>query len=398
MALDGILKYAKILLLMVFTSISLTSCIFEDFDNENESPDNTGTTMVFRLNTVNSGTTRVDVEEVERIHTLRIVITDADDNLEINNYYPDVSDRDFYSDLENLFIITNVKPGNKYVYFFANEEAVTDINWKYKGLDEITALHGLLEWATGMPAHFGENINSVNFSLKPENINKFGLPYSSVYEIYIEGRNRNEHKFYLVPVATKFRINLYNYRSQVVTLNELSISSLADKTFLMGSVGKTDQQKSLPGQSEKRYWVDWLHDISEISWNYGEPVWNEWFNNQYGWISNYELPDETNHISQPCYYDDPTIRINSESYTYPKVLGPYYFHESKADSYSIKCSVVNYSNTITRELNIEGLKYLFRNTFVDLDIIFSESQPDNISIKYTVCPWYTKDPVDITFD
>ena len=392
------------MLSMALMVIGFSSCGHKSVSMNDEPEEYNNTTFVLKLNTVNRYSTRTDVEDQEKIKTLRIVITDATDKtdkVEINQYFSDVSGRDFYTDSENEYIIQGVTPGKKNVYIFANEESVTDISWTYTGDWGVKDLHDLLEGANNNPDNFGDHINSVTFFLNQNNIYINGLPYSSNYKnIDVIKGKRNEYTFYLVPVATKFRLNFYNYRNQAVTLSNLNFSSIANKNYLIAHIGELDYNKSLPGESEKKYWIDWLHEISNESWNYGDQIWNEWFNSRYGWITEYSLPEYTPH--NPIDLMDGT-NINVPKNTNPQTPDPIitrYFPESQYNTNN---------NVYKLEMQIDGAPvsstsfpfpdlHLFRNTFVDLDIIFSQKENADIIIKYTVCPWYPSEEVNIRFD
>lgn len=406
-----------ILLLMMATGIS--SCINEKYDiEESELIDPEKALLVLRVNTV-TRSTRADVADVEKINSLRIVLYDkSTETVEINQLFPDVRNLDFYSgwssEYEAMFIIPDVSPGEKEIFIFANEESVRNLSADVGG-GTFPSLSNFFSWATVGSKGFSGYVKTVKFSLNQDFINQYGLPYSSSYEITLGAGKRHEERFYLVPVATKFRFNFYNYQNQQVTLNSVSFSSVADNEFLMAHVEGEDIYKSLPNKSEKLYWIDWLHEISEISWNYGEPVWNEWFNGEYGWISDYNIPKNTNipnntgHTKKEIEPYLPIPPISADNVK-PVVIGPYYYNESKniisqeSQNYNIEIEFHTQQQVYVSDpdnpnnkywtyyprfrKDIEDLHSLFRNTFVDIDIIMSAY--GNISIDYTVCPWNPK--------
>lgn len=409
----------SLILPVLFIFTGMTSCVNDKFEEEPGLGNIQGKgSMQINIAAVSRYASIDEVPEIERIRSLRIVVTNNYDEVEKNLYFPDVSERDFYTGKKDFIIIDDLTPGNKNVYLFANEEGVNNIDWgnPWYGID---TLHDLLEGANKERDAFGTHMNKVNFSLNQGEINRFGIPYSAVYsQITVTEKESNEYNFYLVPVVAKIRLNIYNYRNEDVTLNSASISSIADRTFLMAHVGNEDLNKTLPNQSEPLYWIDWLHEVSELSWNYDTPVWNDWFNNQYGWITDYSLPDNVNFNN--IYFKESQISNNAIITKEPDYTVIEYLTESKNSNNSQKYKIEfiipvkemvwnpwfpslpnlggSWEETIIEKTfseTIEGLNYLFRNTFLDIDVELSEN--GYISVEYTVCPWSNKSTT-ITFD
>lgn len=385
----GKVLYSQFLILLAAATLQLFLCTcsegLEGPGIKVEEP--TGSAdLLFRISPVTFYSSLEEVEQQEKIRTMRFVIVDKQSgNIEINQYYSGLGDRDFYtgrSEIDDKFLFTDLSLGEKYVFIFANEESVQDVNsWVYgqsMHFDNISIFFSRAEIGTpGFPGY----VNSVYFTLTQQNVMNHGLPYSAFYEIEVK-EGKNEALCYLVPVATKFRINLYNYRQESVTLNYIGLSSISQQNYMMGHVGTTDYMKSLPGSNEKLYWIDWLREISELSWNYNEPVWNDQFNNQYGWISDFELPNYSNYEFKTSKTNLSPINVGSPGVS----MGPYYLSESKANNFVLS---INYpyglfsSKTISQV--IENFHTFFRNSFLDIDIEMSKN--GEIEVDYTVCPW-----------
>lgn len=362
----------------------------------------------FNINTVALYASKSDVDEKEIIRTLRFIIVDQSSNkIERNSYFSGLSEMDFYSgqsEISDKFMFSGLTPGKKHIFIFANEKSVRGITTTIYGINiSFDYLTEFFNNSTIGNPDFKDIVNSVYFSPSQEYINQDGLPYSSYYECEIE-KGVKEITCFLVPVSTKFRVKIFNYRGETVTLNDLQLSSIADNNYLMAHVGDSDYQKSLPGSTDKLYWIDWLRKVSELSWNYDEPAWNDQFNTTYGWISNFDLPDDsTNTFPIPSVRLNP---VNNQNNPLPVVLGPYYLQESKAGDFELNLSI-NYPNpnyswwgdkreelTQTCKATIENMESFFRNSFLDIDIELSKQ--GDITIGYTVCPW-TDYSTDIGF-
>lgn len=318
----------------------MNSCIYDSYsddDGAGDVVDENGLFLVLRISPLSSNGEDNIGNSHEKIKSLRIIIL-SDGAIEVNEY---IDKLEMSASGFNYTFIRQVTAGKKDIYLIANENSVTGINY-YKD-DDIslpTNLYDLLEKYSpnveGSEAgvDFENVINSVYFSSpyyeSEEQKNDVYLPYVSHYsDIQVkENETSDPIQMYLVPVATKFIFNFYNYRPNIVYVNEISMKYVNEDNFLVPHVGETDLKKTFDG--EEYDWIEWLAKVSEASHNYTGFSDNVDFNDKYGWISDYEMP--TTDMK-------PTIFVNEEKIYYVSTgneetpstlsLGPYYRPESR---------------------------------------------------------------------
>lgn len=230
---------------------------------------------------------------------------------------------------------------------------------------------------TGNDENSGNNGNVFDY-WQPSGI--IYLPYSVYYsenditskKDYKDSEGKTtgfEATMYLVPVATKFEFHFTNYRSNPVELSDLKVTQFDNNNFLFARVGDSDIKKTFPDEevTVATYWPDWLEKIAELSWdNITTSDQNNTFNNQYGWISHYSIPNVSSQnpvifppnvtpssITIPAYTKDASGEIISGKLD----LGPFYLPESL----NIKNSQQWYGLNFTVKDNVTNVEFIFAN-------------------------------------
>ena len=371
--------------------------------------------IILRVFKLTEGITRADNQKViEAISSLRILITDESGKVEYNDIInaDNLDSKSSPGEIYTLKLTTS--PGIKRFFLFANEEETGTISYGGEVANNPTSLSELLNtFRTGetYPELFNI-INSVYFTPNyTTNDNTIYLPYSSFYQITLEGGTRYEDPMYLIPAATKFTFNFNNSRSHDVTVDKIEISSLADRLFLLGQISPDSGDyfktiKETNGDVETYYWVDWLARISEMSHNFIDYPENERFNNTFGWISSYEIPSGTIHSIAGISLSSsdnvvPAKTQTSSSTPIPGTLsmGPYYYPECRyipaGDSnqaYSLNLELTDSNpaeqdsgHKIFNDIALPNVKALFRNTHVIITVSMSEGTDD---IYVEIRNWY----------
>lgn len=439
----------------------LCSCIYDDYPDEAAAEQKTAW-LVLHVGMVSPTRANGADNNREAMHSLRVILMDEAGRVEYNGHI----DKDSYSfgdngltelDYGQTYPIRTTL-GKKKIYLIANEESVTAVE-STKGFagtsfsnDNPPTLSALLNTLTaddedsapgsgngGGNAGAGAEalLNSIYFT--PENYGEGNIPLSSYYEFSIEeadlgssGNRRLEKTFYLVHAATKFEFRFENYRPNPVAVDQLALSSIADKMYLMAQVGETDQTKKLPDGTEK-YWIDWLKVVSDDTTLHpdltGDPSTdNKDINAKYGWITDYSLPDESN-INAPSHQEKTIVDKDQNiggDWTIPAAttnntannltpgkledLPVIYFPESKFNettngdetrqNYILSITVTD--QTLSEDQSkkfpsvpLENLKALFRNTHVIVTVTIRNKEDEiNLELKIGICPW-NKETIDI---
>ena len=393
------LEYIKSFIFVFICAIGMNSCVYDSYsddDGAGDVVDENGLFLVLRISPLSTiGEDNIG-NSYEKIKSLRIIIL-SDDAIEVNEYIdkPEMSASGFN-------YIRQITAGKKDIYLIANENSVTGI--KYYNKDDISLpadLYELLEKYkpnAETNADFANVINSVYFSFPYYESQKqesaVYLPYVSHYsDIQVkENETSDPIQMYLVPVATKFIFNFYNYRPNIVYVNEISMKYVNEDNFLVPHVGETDLKKTF--DEEEYDWIDWLAKVSEASHNNMGFDDNVNFNDQYGWIFDYEMPTEA--IEKTVFVEGKKEEIYSvhrrvdEETPSTLSLGPFYRPESRnlketnlntveedGDNEATNSNEQMYYLTLLLEdtnerkfedLLIPNLKALFRNTCVIINV------------------------------
>lgn len=316
-----------------------------------------------------AGTT-AELPDKEKMHSVRVVVLDKDMKIEHNNHYSLEDAQDW------KFITLKVKPNEKkMIYLFANEESVKSVGGVTipGGGTELTAFFS--SYTEGMSG-FEDEVNELYFA--PDYSVEEPIPMSSMYEIdFKEGRE--DYKFYLVRVATKFTVNFFNWRGEEVTVENFSIESHADKNFLMAHVNSYPDTQNPETNQKYPTWIDWLKAVSDAS-----NVDSDAATNRFGWLTDYELPEQstaTIYTHGKVTVGKPTVDIDNPDNSKPGVASDvpvFYLPESK----NLKAGATEQEYILTIKIagraepfvcKLDKLKALFRNTHLVVNITMYNS-------------------------
>ena len=411
-----------------------TSCVFDKYDNEQTLPGVPGDEdylMIIRINALDATGSTLNLGDVfEMVRSLRIVMLN-DGAIEVNRYVVpgDGTAAINMSDLKYVFT-QRTAPGSKKFYLFANEESVGDLEFQSGETlpaDLPTNLHTYLESVVPNidDAQAGQDfeniVNAICFKpdYTPDEAGNIYIPYTSYYDGYEVSDNSPSNatspiQMYLVPVATKFIFRFVNYRPNEVEINNITISKKDTDNFLFARVDEPDYTKSFEGVDY--YWVNWLAKVSEASHNNADFYDNVNFNEKYGWISNYEIPE----ISAPVdaqFISTANVRtvpagepIPDSEEMNPSTLtvGPFYVPESfnrfitdtgegnEEDAiqqrYYLTLGIHDVTSLAGRDpvfenVTIDNLHALFRNTCVVIKINMSAG---DVEVYAEINPWNVK--------
>lgn len=282
------------ILFLILISSGFSACVYENYPDVGGTADkiepNT-TVLLLDLKALNPSTMTTPVEKIKSV---RIVIvgtptpeedTDTPEGaeetpaiVEYNRLF------EFPASLAQSFSYTVSWPsqlGPKSVYVIANEESVgEELTDKLGSYEEQAPAGDLEEWLgdfTFTPQYEAEG-------------NEIYLPYTFSKTDFIPvPETVNPVNCWLVPAATKFVFHFINKRDNAVKINGISMASANSKSYVFPHVGSRQLYMDYGG--EWLYWPDWLAAVSKASWDYPEFGENEGFNNDYGWITNYYVPD-----------------------------------------------------------------------------------------------------------
>lgn len=339
---------------------------------EESLPDNVEE-AVLCLNIEPIGQTRASTAELpdnEKMHSVRVVVLDKNMTIEHNKYYglEDAQDR--------KFITLKVKPNEKkMIYLFANEESVSSVGGVIIPGGG-TALAAFFNSYKVGDSNFNVEVDKLYFT--PDYTNGNPIPMSSMYEIdFKEGRE--DYKFYLVRVATKFTVNFFNWRGEEVTVENFSIESHADKNFLMAHVNSYPDTQNPETNQKYPTWIDWLKAVSDAS-NVDSDAATE----EFGWLTDYELPEQstaTIYTHGKVTVGKPTVDIDNPDNSKPgvaSVVPVFYLPESKnlkagatEQKYTLRINIAGRAEPFVCKL--DKLKALFRNTHLVVNITMYNS-------------------------
>lgn len=365
--------------------------------------------LVLRISSLDAGDSQSS-DVTEKIKSLRVIILNEKPNgdkcLECNKKL----ETDFNANqFQHIFTWSTIE-GIKHFFLIANEESVLSVKTSSEEFERLSDLLNRYIPDTTETTDFAEVIKSVYF--KPESAYKISdnsiyLPYTAYYYGYDikKGEHLAEvpYNMYLVPVATKFTFNFTNKRVHDVSINEISVTPIDTENFLIAHVGQNDIQKDFDGENEL-YWIDWLAKVSEKSHQEEDYNDNISFNQKYGWIADYDIPSSTKPNTQTLVEQEQNISVpgkGKEGTTKKLQLGPYYLPESKSKETNNVNDVTEYNYYLTLDLEdkmvenkpefknvkIDNLKSLFRNTSVIINIIMSEG---DVEVYAEIADWNEK--------
>lgn len=338
------------------------------------------------LNIATIGQSRAGYESLldnEKMKSLRVVVLHENGKVEHNNTYTLFSGED---GTKRIFI--KVTPNEKKkIFLFANEESVVKVESQSQAENPQTeiSLTSFFEQYSIDATGFEAAVNNLYFA--PDYTLQTAIPMSSMYEFEM-GEGYVEKTLYLVRVATKFTVNVWNYRDEDVTINKFSIASHADKNFLMAHVNDSEQNRQLFGEGNT--WIDWLKKVSDESPKKDTAL--------DGWLKDYELPalaDKSNIYEQEDLYVEKRIidAVHPENTKPGTTSTTFYLPESMClkngatdgeQEYTMSIDIAGRAEPFA--VTISNLKALFRNTHVVIDIKLNNTN-DILELKVMIMPW-----------
>lgn len=410
----------------IFSIIILIGCVFgmESCINDNTSDcdgmatgaqDKDPLLIVLHISPLDAGNSQSSNDVTEKIKSFRIIILNElseQKYVECNKLIELIEPEGGFAAHQFQYTFTwPTIEGKKHFYLIANEESVTNIQYQSSATlpNDLNTLAKLLEnYEPDLvnPTDFDKVMEAVYFS--PDYTIESGeiyLPYTAYYNGF--EAQKEQHlgnpplNMYLVPVATKFTFNFTNKRVHDVSINEISVTPIDTDNFLIAHVGQSDIRKDFDEETGL-YWIDWLAKVSEKSHQEEDYNDNMSFNQEYGWIADYDIPSSTEPNPQTLIKQEQNISVPGmgEEGTIPEKLqlGPYYLPESKSKDTNNVNDVTEYNYYLTLDLEdkmvenqpefknvkIDNLKSLFRNTSVIINIIMSEG---DVEVYAEIFPW-----------
>lgn len=329
---------------------------------------------ILHLNVEPIGRTRAgttaELPDKEKMRSVRIIVLHNDGKVEHNRHFS----------LENALaektILLKVTPNEKKkIFLFANEKSVSSVEGVTVEGENKTLTAFFNSYTEGMSG-FEDEVNELYFA--PDYSVEEPIPMSSMYEIdFKEGRE--DYKFYLVRVATKFTVNFFNWRGEEVTVENFSIESHADKNFLMAHVNSYPDTQNPETNPKYPTWIDWLKAVSDAS-----NVDSDAATNRFGWLTDYELPEQstaTIYTHGKVTVGKPTVDIDNPDNSKPgvaSVVPVFYLPESKnlkagatEQKYTLRINIAGRAEPFVCKL--DKLKALFRNTHLVVNITMYNS-------------------------
>lgn len=329
---------------------------------------------ILHLNVEPIGRTRAgttaELPDKEKMRSVRIIVLHNDGKVEHNRHFS----------LENALaektILLKVTPNEKKkIFLFANEKSVSSVEGVTVEGENKTLTAFFNSYTEGMSG-FEDEVNELYFA--PDYSVEEPIPMSSMYEIdFKEGRE--DYKFYLVRVATKFTVNFFNWRGEEVTVENFSIESHADKNFLMAHVNSYPDTQNPETYQKYPTWIDWLKAVSDASNEDSDAA-----TNRFGWLTDYRLPEQTTakvYTHEGLKIGKPTVDIENPDNSEPgvaNVVPVFYLPESKnlkagatEQEYILTIKIAGRAETFVCKL--DKLKALFRNTHLVVNITMYNS-------------------------
>ena len=329
----------------------------------------------------------------EKLHTLRIVIVRPDGEVEHNRYINlnDGGTSEFEGLEKTGYEAFKVAPNEvKRVYLFANEET-------YAGTET-----GKFDFSA-YPAGSTDFESAVkNFELTGEVDGSKPLPQSSVYNLLVPGgvassaTNPIKKELTVVRAMTKFTFTFESSRPMKVTVDELEVGSVADKSYLLPHFYKDDGTKidnSADYEISEKFWVNWLKETADKSHIVSQ-------SDKLDFISNYNIPDRTSHavLAKTGLDMDITTTISDtlvfyahESKYIPAgasgqkyVINKLKIRDNNESSTNPTVMTFDASGSFKEALELVKVKSLFRNTHVMVRVIFT---PGDLAIYARIMPW-----------
>lgn len=271
--------------------------------------------LILSINTVNQGNAgESSVKEI--IKTLRIIMIHEEGGQSFIEANRLIDTHDAEHNRFTYLYQKSTVPGKKRFYLIANEASVAGVSLTdgtFPGGLTNPSLHTLLEYfgptmadvdsqkpapeVDYTAADFENLMQALYFESLPAyelNGQEVYLPYSAFYSGFEIKQGDTKVDFtstpmHLVPAATKFTFKFINERTaEDVAIDYLAVKATNRTSYLFANIDPLEQKKSIMG--ENYYWIDWLHLISQASQENTGAEDNNNFNNRYGWIKEYFVP------------------------------------------------------------------------------------------------------------
>lgn len=417
--------YKDIVLYLIVAVLAgmVTGCanaIFDHYPPEEDPSEGQRVMLVLSVAPITPTRASADNDR-ETMHSLRIVLLDEGGRVEHNRLVTfSGSGTTSYGEGSPGFQFIQTTPGNKKIFLIANEESLRSVqmtNDAYAPFNR-QSLTAVLDSrpADSEATDFETLVNSIYF--KPGDYSGMNIPLTSSYafeineEDYAPDSRRIKKEFYLVHAATKFDFRFENYRVAPVTVDELTLSSVADDMYLMAHF--TDENGQMVPAEEKtvtwiptdsnlprtEYWIDWLKLVSEDTNNEPDLPDNKDVNSEYGWILDYSLPTTVHEEKTMVSNWSPSIPAVSDG-TFNIIPGvgeiqpSFYVPESRwmpdgvSQKYNMKLRLTDtgLGTTYTQTFELDNLT-LFRNTHVKVTVsIGYKGEEIDMAVEVGICPW-----------
>ena len=431
------MKRVKNIVLLVSTiwlSALVGGCnVYDHYSVADDPEDQDLVTLVLNIGLVAPTRAADNEAERERMHDLRIVLLDMNEDkgtVEYNNYIDfGAAGKDTYNEEGYEFIRT--KPGKKKIFLIANEKSVGAFHYSENGsiVDSPSLTTVLNAWPAGSDkGGFETMVKSIYFN--SDYSGNIPLTSSYAFDIYDTDLGKRVNKeFCLVHAATKFEFEFENRRTGDIQIDALSLLNLSQGMYLMANFGtKPAEEKEVTweegGSTQTAYWIDWLKAVSkETTERYPTDPDNEYSNKKFGWIKDYEVPTGIGgHVKRTLIEDGQYKLPSLNSYT-PATIAPgekqtlpvVYFPESRnlvagnaveqdyrfsitlkdpafpdnKKSFEVKLTHIGDEDTYSD--NQDNLVTLFRNTHVKIKCTVTTKGID-VNLHLHVIPWYPEDP------
>lgn len=200
--------------------VGFSSCVKEDYANKETATVN----LVFSTRVPDGGSTTENtapIDENEGIKTLRVFITDASGNVEINAYreYDDNA-------ASKTLVIQGVPVGTTHFYVIANEASVGLVKTELDAKTKVDA--AFLDQVITNPAA------GTYFPKTRSQINDFGLPITGMKEnVNISADNNDPINIYIKHAVAKVVLNITNLMTEDFSIQNVNVGPfIADATYL----------------------------------------------------------------------------------------------------------------------------------------------------------------------
>lgn len=366
--------HSIVVCLAAFTLPFMVACSSQ----EESLPDNVAEAVLY-LNIEPVGLTRAGTATLpdnEKMHSVRVIVLHENGTVEHNKFYSLDG-----AQVQRAILLKVTPDEKKKIYLFANEESVSAVEGVADVNSTLSAFfHTYVEGMSG----FEDAVNDLYFA--PDYSAGKPIPMSSMYEIDFPESGNFNGTFYVVRVATKFTYRFKSFRSDAVMVNSISVSEIADNSYLMAH--KQKQTMSFTEEDNSKsdlFWIDWLKKVSDESQMYPED--NKTLVEKRGWIMDYDIPGGA--VQAPITQTDLNLSVpkatNTDVNQEQGILYTFYLPESKnlmkpdepygEQQYEMTLGLTDeHGEQKSFNFAFDNLKALFRNTNAVIDIIMYDRE------------------------